>query len=87
MDANPLLESYLKTLRLPCFLHNYRKFAEDAAQANLGYDRFLLSLAEQEMAQRETNRQTRLIQRIISGTMSSQARKGVKKDRNTRAGP
>ena len=61
MEANPLLESYLKTLHLPCFLRNYRKFAEDAAQANLGYDRFLLSLAEQEMAQRETNRQTRLI--------------------------
>ena len=61
METNPLLESYLKTLRLPCFLRNYRKFAEDAAQANLGYDRFLLSLAEQEMAQRETNRQTRLI--------------------------
>jgi DNA replication protein DnaC len=61
MDANPLLESYLKTLRLPCFLRNYRKFAEDAAQANLGYDRFLLSLAEQEMAQREKNRQARMI--------------------------
>lgn len=61
MDANPLLESYLKELRLPGFLHNYRKFAEDAAQANQGYDRYLLSLAEQEIAQREKNRQARLI--------------------------
>ena len=61
MDANLLLENDLKTLRLPGFLRNYRKFAEDAARANLGYDRYLLSLAEQELAQRETNRQTRLI--------------------------
>lgn len=61
MEANLLLETYLKSLRLPCFVRNYRKFAEDAAQANLGYDRFLLSLAEQEMVQREANRQARLI--------------------------
>ena len=61
MEANLLLESYLKALRLPGFLRNYRKFAEDAGQANLGYDRYLLSLAEQEVAQRERNRQARLI--------------------------
>jgi len=61
METNLLLESYLKELRLPAFLHHYRRFAEDAAQANLGYDRYLLSLAEQEVAQREKNRQTRLI--------------------------
>jgi len=61
MEANLLLESHLKALRLPGFLRNYRKFAEDAGQANLGYDRYLLSLAEQEVAQRERNRQARLI--------------------------
>lgn len=61
MEANLLLESHLKALRLPGFLHSYRKFAEDAAQANRGYDRYLLSLAEQEVAQREKNRQARLI--------------------------
>ncbi len=61
VDANLLLESYLKGLHLPAFLRNYRKFAEDAAQANLGYDRYLLSLAEQEVAQREKNRQARLV--------------------------
>ena len=54
---NLLLETYLKQLRLPAFLRNYAKFAEDAAQANLSYDRYLLSLAEQEVAQRERNRQ------------------------------
>ena len=61
MEANRLLETHLRGLHLPAFLHNYRKFAEDAAQANLGYDRYLLSLAEQEVLQRERNRQARLI--------------------------
>ena len=61
MDANLLLESYLKELRLPAFLRHYRKFGEDAAQAGLGYDRYLLALAEQESAQRKNNRQVRLI--------------------------
>jgi DNA replication protein DnaC len=61
MEANLLLETYLKALRLPTFLKNYRKFAEDAAQTNLTYDRFLLALAEQEVAQRERNRTIRRI--------------------------
>jgi len=55
------LDTYLKQLRLPTFLQNYRKFAEDAAQDNLGYDRFLLALSEQEIAQREQNRRVRRI--------------------------
>lgn len=58
---NPLLDSYLKSLRLPAFAEYYRKFAEDAALANLTYDRYLLALAEQEIAQRERNRQLRNI--------------------------
>ena len=57
METTLLLESYLKQLRLPSFVRHYRKVAEDAAQANLSYDRFLLALAEQEVAQREQNRQ------------------------------
>jgi len=61
MDANLLLESYLKELRLPALLRHYRKFGEGAAQAGLGYDRYLLALAEQESAQRKNNRQVRLI--------------------------
>jgi DNA replication protein DnaC len=61
MDTNLLLETYLKDLRLPTFLKHYRQVAEDAAQNNLGYDRFLLALAEQEVAQREQNRQVRRI--------------------------
>ena len=61
METNMLLDTYLKELRLPTFLQNYRKFAEDAAQANHSYDRFLLALAEQEVAQRERNRIARRI--------------------------
>jgi DNA replication protein DnaC len=61
MEANMLLDTYLKALRLPTFLQNYRKFAEEAAQADRGYDRFLLALAEQELAQREKNRIARHI--------------------------
>lgn len=61
METMLLLETYLKQLRLPTFLRNYRKVGEDAAHANLGYDGFLLALAEQEVAQRERNRQAQLI--------------------------
>jgi DNA replication protein DnaC len=61
METNMLLDTNLKELRLPTFLQNYRKFAEEAAQANHGYDRFLLVLTEQEVAQRERNRIARRI--------------------------
>jgi DNA replication protein DnaC len=64
-DGNPtqgqLLDSYLKELRLPTFLENWRPFAEDAAQSNLNYERFLLALAQQEVTQREQNRKERRI--------------------------
>jgi DNA replication protein DnaC len=55
METNLLLDSHLKALRLSTFLRNYPKFAEEAAQANHSYDRFLLALAEQEVAQRKRN--------------------------------
>lgn len=57
MEPNLLLESQLRALRLPTFAQNYRRFAEDAARNNQSYDRFLLALAEQEVAQRDLNRQ------------------------------
>jgi DNA replication protein DnaC len=56
-----LLESYLKQLRLPTFVENYRAFAEDAAQAQQSYERYLLALADQEAAQRDRNRQRQRI--------------------------
>jgi DNA replication protein DnaC len=46
---------------LPTFVQNYRKLSDDAARANLTYDRFLLALAEQEIAQRDANQQKRRI--------------------------
>ena len=61
MDTPGLLESCLRELRLPTFLNNYRQVAEDAARTQLGYDRFLLALAEQELACRDRNRQSQCI--------------------------
>lgn len=62
MEHPTLLESYLKQLRLPTFVQNYRQVAEEATQSNRGYEAFLLALAEQEVAQREVNRQRQCIQ-------------------------
>jgi len=61
MKPTMLLDTYLRQLRLPTFLHNYQKFAEDAARSNQDYVRFLLALAEQEAAQRKCNRIERRI--------------------------
>ena len=61
MPEPRLLDTYLKQLRLPTFLQNYRKLAEDASRADLTYERYLLKLAEQEIAQREANQQARRI--------------------------
>lgn len=54
-NDNPLLETYLRQLRLPTFLKHYASFAADAASHNHDHVRFLLALAEQEVNQRETN--------------------------------
>ncbi len=56
MERNDLLESYLRQLRLPSFVHSYQSFATDAARNNLDYTRYLLALAEQEVNKREQNR-------------------------------
>ena len=58
MSVEPtLLEAYLKQLCLSTFIRNYAQFAQDAAQANQGYDQFLLALAREELAHRDHNRQ------------------------------
>jgi len=55
------LETQLKQLGLPTFIRNHAPFASDAAQNQHSYSRYLLTLTEQEVAQRETNcRQRRL---------------------------
>ena len=57
-----LLDSYLRQLRLPTFSTQHAKLAAEAAATNLDYERYLLSLAEAEVHQRESTQQTRRIQ-------------------------
>jgi len=61
METNLLLESHLRTLRLATFREQYRQVAEDAITQNLGYDQYLLALAEQEVSQRHLNSQRQRI--------------------------
>src|SRR5437588_3377143 len=61
MQDKALLETYLRTLRLPTFVQNYQVFAQDAARSNLSFERYLFALCEAEMAQREANRVERCI--------------------------
>jgi len=56
METNPLLDTYLRQLRLPTFLKLYSQFATDAARNNQDAVRFLLALAEQEVNQRQHHR-------------------------------
>lgn len=55
MERNPLLDSYLRQLRLPTFAKLYPQFAADAARNNQDAVRFLLALVEQEVNQRQLN--------------------------------
>jgi DNA replication protein DnaC len=55
MEHNPLLDSYLRQLRLPTFAKLYPPFAADAARNNHDAVRFLLALTEQEVQQRQLN--------------------------------
>src|SRR5690349_16397899 len=61
MDTTPLLDSHLHRLNLPVFAQQYAQVANEAARANLSYDRYLLLLAEQELAQRDVVRQRHCI--------------------------
>jgi DNA replication protein DnaC len=61
MDTTTLLDSHLHRLNLPVFAEQYAQVADEAARANLSYDRFLLLLAEQELAQRDVVRQRHCI--------------------------
>lgn len=62
MDADLLLEAYLRQLHLAHFLKSYRPFAADAARSNQDHVRYLLALAEQEVKQREQRLHQRRIQ-------------------------
>ena len=54
-----VLESYLKKLYLSSFIRYHEAYAEEAAQSNQSYTRFLLALAEQEVLAREARRRQR----------------------------
>jgi DNA replication protein DnaC len=63
MEADLLLRSYLKRLKLPTIAANYRKFAQEAASANQPYERYLLALTEAESHAREANAERKRIGR------------------------
>jgi DNA replication protein DnaC len=61
MSTELLLESQLKSLRLPAFLESYQTLAHEAARTNLSYERYLLALTQEEVAQREAHRIERAV--------------------------
>lgn len=61
MTTHPTLESCLRQLKLPAFTQHYTRIAQEAATANLSYERYLQALAEQELTQREIARQRRCL--------------------------
>ena len=63
MEADLLLRSYLKCLKLPTIAANYRKFAQEASSTNQPYERYLLALTEAEVHAREANAERKRIAR------------------------
>jgi DNA replication protein DnaC len=61
MEADLLLRSYLKCLKLPTIAANCRKFAQEAASTNQPYERYLLALTEAEVHAREANAERKRI--------------------------
>lgn len=61
MNDVSLLETYLKQLRLPTFLKNHQKFAQDAVEHHYDFSQYLQALAEEEVKQREQNQLLRRI--------------------------
>jgi DNA replication protein DnaC len=61
MEADLLLRSYLKRLKLPTIVANYRKFTQEAASTNQPYERYLLALTEAEVHAREANAERKRI--------------------------
>ena len=61
MSNELLLETYLKQLRLPCFLESYQALAQEAARTNLSYERYLFALAQEEVARQDASRIERAI--------------------------
>src|SRR3954469_4899393 len=60
-DEKELLASYLKELHLPAFRASYEELARQAQQEGLGFDQYLLSLAQRECQERRNKRVERLL--------------------------
>jgi DNA replication protein DnaC len=61
MSLDIRLPILLRQLRLPTVAANYRKFAQEAAQAGQPYEQYLLALLEHEANQRDVNRRKRRV--------------------------
>ena len=61
MSLNMLVDSYLKTLRLPAIARNYQAIAREATETNKSYDQYLAALLEIEVNQRRENRLKELL--------------------------
>ncbi len=61
MENNILLENYLKQLKLPTFIKEYRRAARQCAQEKRGFEPFLQQLTELEIQQRRIRTMQRRI--------------------------
>jgi len=64
-----LLEGYLKELNLKGFLEQYTSFAKEAEGEQISYEKFLLSLAEYEVQERDSRRKQRRLKEAKFPTM------------------
>ena len=62
-DANeyPVLESHLRSLKLPAILSEYSQAARRCSQANASYETYLQEVASIELGNRDTNAISRRI--------------------------
>lgn len=60
-DSKEALEGHLKELHLPAFRAGYEELARQARQEALGYEQYLLSLAQRECQERRDKRVERLL--------------------------
>src|SRR5256885_17238251 len=60
-DGKERLAEYLKELHLPAFRASYEELARQAQQEGLGFEQYLLSLAQRECQERRNKRGGRLL--------------------------
>src|SRR5262245_17339290 len=60
-EVHQALLSYLKELHLPAFRSSYEEMARQAQQESLGYEQYLLGLAQRECQERHNKRVERLL--------------------------